>query len=160
VEDLSLHVLDIAENAVAAGARKVDIRVTEDEEKDRLTIEIEDDGKGMDEETLKKAKDPFFTTKERGKVGLGLSLLSQAARECEGEFEVRSEIGRGTVVKATFRSSHIDLKPLGDMSQTLGALIAGHSKVRFTYKYRKGATEYSVDTAELEGRNVQDKCRA
>lgn len=150
MEDLSLHVLDIAENAVAAGARMVDIRIAEDEQADLLTIEIEDDGKGMDVETLRRATDPFFTTKEGKKVGLGLSLLSEAARESEGEVKISSDVGRGTMVRATFKRSHIDLKPLGDMGQTLRALIAGNPGVRFTYAYRKGETEYFLDTAEME----------
>jgi len=149
MEDLSLHVLDIAENAVAAGAQKVDIRIAEDEKNDLLTIEIEDDGSGMDEETLRKATDPFFTTKKGRKVGLGLSLLSQAAKECDGKLEIESQPGQGAIVKATFRRSHVDRKPLGDMAQTLSALIAGHPGVRFTYAYRKGKTKQYVDTAEM-----------
>ena len=149
MEDLSLHVLDIAENAVAAGARRVDIRVTEDEKKDVLTIEIEDDGKGMSQQELEAATDPFFTTKRGKRVGLGLALFSQAAAESEGKLEITSEPGRGAVVKATFKRSHIDRKPLGDMSQTLTALIAGHPGVRFTYAYRKGKTESRLDTAEM-----------
>lgn len=154
MEDISLHVLDIAENAVAAGAARVEIRVTEDD--DLLTIEIEDDGKGLDEEGLKKAADPFFTTKKGKRVGLGLSLLSQAAEEASGDFEIKSEVGRGTLVKASFRTSHTDCKPMGDMGQTLGALIAGHPGVRFTYVYRKGETQYSLDTAHMEGNQTTD----
>lgn len=157
MEDLSLHVLDIAENAVAAGASKVDIRVTDDEKRKLLTIEIEDDGKGMDEQTVRKATGPFFTTREGGKVGLGLSLLSQAAKECEGDFEITSEARRGTVVRATFKTNHIDIKPLGDMAQTLEALIAGHPGIRFTYAYRRGEKRYLLDTAEIEGGGALSK---
>jgi signal transduction histidine kinase len=149
VEDLSLHVLDIAQNAVAAGASRIDIRVTDDEKKDVVTIEISDDGKGMDPEAMKKATDPFYTTKKGWKVGLGLSLLAQAARECDGQLEVESAAECGTSVKATFRRSHIDRKPFGDMAQTLTALVAGHPQVRFTYTYRDGETEYSLDTAHM-----------
>jgi hypothetical protein len=140
--------LDIAENAVAAGAKKVDIRVSEDEANDLLRIEIADDGKGMNPEALKKATDPFFTTTEGKKVGLGLSLLAQATRECDGQLEIESKPRgtRGTVVKATFRRSHIDRKPVGDMAQTLATLVAGHPDVRFTYVHRKGEMEYSLDT--------------
>jgi len=152
VEDLSLHVLDIAENAVAAGATKVDIRVTEDEKENLLTIEIADDGKGMDREAVKKATDPFFTTRKGGRVGLGLSLLSQAARECDGQFEITSQAERGTAVRAAFKRSHIDRKPLGDMAQTLATLTAGHPQVRFTYAYRSGVVAYSLDTDELRAR--------
>ena len=156
MEDLSLHVLDIAENAVVAGARRVDIRVTEDVESNLLTIEIEDDGKGMSHEELKKAADPFYSTKKGKKVGLGLSLLSQAASESEGKLKVSSARGRGTLVKATFRADHIDRKPLGNMAETLSALIAGNPRVRFTYTYCKGCTQFSLDTEELKSRETFD----
>lgn len=149
MEDLSLHVLDIAENSVVAGSTRVDIRITEDERKDLLVIELKDNGKGMSEEELKKATDPFFTTKRGKRVGLGLSLLSQAASEAEGKLEVKSQPGRGTRVKATFRRSHIDRKPLGDMAQTLSCLIAGNPGVRFTYIYRKGERKLILDTAQM-----------
>lgn len=150
MEDLSLHVLDIVENAVAAGARKVDIRISEDERQDLLTIAIADDGKGMDPEALKKATDPFFTTKKTGRVGLGLALLSQASKEADGQLEISSKVQGGTTVKATFRRSHIDRKPLGDMAQTLASLVAGHPEVRFIYAYRSGETECFLDTARME----------
>lgn len=150
MEDLSLHVLDIAENAVVAGARRVDIRITEDIQDNLLTIEIEDDGKGMSEEALKKAADPFYSTKQGKKVGLGLALLSQAASEADGSMEVSSDTRRGTLVTATFRMDHIDRKPLGDMAQTLGALVAGNPRVRFTYTYSKGNERFSLDTDELK----------
>jgi anti-sigma regulatory factor (Ser/Thr protein kinase) len=149
VEDLSLHILDIAENAVAAGARRVNVRITEDETKDVVVIEIEDDGKGMTREELKKATDPFFTTKTGKKVGLGLALFSQAAKECDGKLDVQSQPGRGTLVKATFKRTHIDRKPIGDMAQTLSALIGGNPGVRFTYSYCKGETKHTLDTAEI-----------
>ncbi len=160
MEDLSLHVLDIAENSVAAGARRVDIRITEDEDQDLLRIEIMDDGEGMDPEAVKKATDPFFTTKKAGRVGLGLSLLSQATRECEGQFAIQSQAERGTTVTATFKRSHVDRKPLGDMAQTLATLVAGHPEVRFTYAYRKGETKYSLDTADMQGKEFPDHDRA
>ena len=150
MEDLSLHILDIAENAVAAGARRVDIRITEDVEGNWLTIEVADDGKGMSEEALKKAADPFYSTKHGKKVGLGLSLLSQAANEAEGSMEVSSAAGRGTRVKATFRADHIDCKPLGDMAETLSVLIAGNPHVRFTYEHSKENKRFFLDTDEIQ----------
>ena len=156
MEDLSLHVLDIAENAVTAGAGKVDIRIAEDEEKDLLTIEIADDGKGMDSEELKRATDPFYTTKKRSRVGLGLPLLSQAAKEADGRIEVQSQINRGTFVKATFKRSHIDCRPVGDISQTLTTLVAGHPHVRFTFHYRKGENEHFFDSAEMHAERLSE----
>lgn len=152
MEDLSLHILDIAENSIRAEASKIEIRVIEDIERDLLTIEIEDNGQGMDEETVKKVLDPFFTTKTTRKVGLGLPLLSQAARESGGDIEIESKVGKGTRVKATFRYSHIDCKPLGNMEATLRTLIVGNPEVDFIYEHKKGEQEYRVDTRKLRAK--------
>jgi signal transduction histidine kinase len=85
VEDLSLHILDIAENAIRAAASVVEVDVEERQGEDALTITISDDGRGMSREELDKALDPFFTTKSHKRVGLGLPLLAQAAREAGGD---------------------------------------------------------------------------
>src|SRR5210317_2667329 len=98
MEDLSLHILDIAENSINGAAKTIEIIINEDREKDLLTIEIKDDGKGMDEETLKKALDPFFTTRTTRRVGLGLSLLAQAAEQSEGKMELNSIPDVGTKI--------------------------------------------------------------
>ena len=98
MEDLSLHVLDIAENSIAAGASHVEIRVRESRREDRLSIEIIDNGRGMSEDMLQKATDPFFTTRTTRRVGLGLSLFEQAAKRAGGEFKIASCPGAGTKV--------------------------------------------------------------
>jgi len=152
MEDLSLHILDIVENSIRAKASRIMIKVTEDIEKDFLTIEIRDNGQGIDEETIKKVLDPFFTTRTTRKVGLGLPLLSQAARESGGDVQIESEVGRGTRVKATFGYSHIDRKPLGNMEATLRALIVGNPEVDFIYKHKKGELEYRLDTKGIRAK--------
>lgn len=138
MEDLSLHILDIVENSIAARAKRIEIKITEDVKEDMLTVEIADDGQGMDAETLKKAMDPFFTTRTTRRIGLGLSLLGQAARESGGGIQIESKLGKGTRVKATFGYSHIDRKPFGDMEATLKTLIVGNPEVDFIYEYKKG----------------------
>jgi hypothetical protein len=152
VEDLSLHILDIVENSIRAKASRIEIKVIEDIRKDLLTIEIKDNGQGIDEETIKKVFDPFFTTKATRKVGLGLPLLSQAARESGGDIEIESEVGRGTRVKATFGYSNIDRKPLGNMEATLTTLIAGNPEVDFIYEHKRDEFEYRLDTKEIRAR--------
>jgi len=152
VEDLSLHILDIVENSIRAKASRIEIKVVEDTRKDLLTIEIKDNGQGIDEETIKKVVDPFFTTRTTRKVGLGLPLLSQAARESGGDVEIESKVGRGTRVKATFGYSHIDRKPLGNMEKTLITLIAGNPEVDFRYEHKKDELEYHLDTKEIRAR--------
>ncbi len=144
-----MHVLDVVENSVMAGASKIRISINEDTEKDLLSIEIEDNGSGMDEETVKKVLDPFYTTRTTRRVGLGLPLLAQAARETGGDIEVNSEVGKGTEIRASFQHSHIDRKPLGDMEETLVTLIAGHPEIHFVYEHRDGETRFRLDTDEM-----------
>jgi len=150
MEDLSLHILDIVENSIRAYAKMIEIKIIEDKKKDLLTIEIIDDGKGMDEKTLKNVLDPFFTTKNTRKVGLGLSLLAQSAEESGGSIEIESKPGQGTKVKATFGYSHIDRKPLGDVHESLKVLITANPDINFIYEYQKDDVGYCLDTKEIK----------
>ena len=155
MEDLSLHILDIVENATAAEASLIFIGVVEDLGKDLLRITVKDNGRGMDPDMLEKVRDPFITTRTTRKVGLGLSLLEQSAQECGGELVIHSKPGEGTEVTATFQRSHIDRKPMGDMGATLVALIAGNPHVDFLYTSDLEGEEVELDTrvirAELDG---------
>ena len=146
MEDLSLHILDIAENAISAEAKTVTIEIVEDEDKGELVVCIEDDGKGMDEETVEMVLDPFFTTKNGKRVGLGLALLSQAAQQTGGDLKIDSKQGVGTKATATFKNSHPDMKPMGDILETLAALVAGSPSIRFVYDYEKGDDRIHFDS--------------
>lgn len=133
MEDLSLHILDIAENSIRAGARNIEIKILKHSKKDILKITIKDDGCGMDKETLKKCLNPFFTTKNK-KVGLGLSLLQQATEEGGGYLKIYSKENKGTKIIATFKLSNIDTKPLGNVEETIKVLKATHKDIKFNYK--------------------------
>ncbi len=148
MEDLSLHILDIAENSIAAEAKRIEIRIEEDQAKDLLTVEINDDGKGMDEQTLRKALDPFFTTRTTRRVGLGLPLLAQASKESDGTIEINSTPHGGTTVKAVFRYHHLDRKPLGNIHETIRTLVVGHPEIEFLFEHTKDGATYSFDTRE------------
>jgi anti-sigma regulatory factor (Ser/Thr protein kinase) len=152
MEDISLHILDIAENSIDAGAGRVEIKIIINESDDRLILKISDNGKGMDEETIRMVKDPFFTTKtvRRKRFGLGIPLLAQAAEECNGKFSIESEVGKGTVITAEFQHSHIDIKPLGDIGSTMTVLIGGHPEIYFLLSYEKDGFSYKLDTEELK----------
>ena len=149
MEDLSLHILDIVENSTMAGATLVIIHILEDQERNVLQITIEDNGRGMDPEMVARVRDPFVTTRTTRSVGLGLSLLEQAARETGGDMTITSHTGQGTTVKATFQANHIDRKPLGDIGSTLVALIAGNPDVDFVYKGDLNNERIELDTREL-----------
>jgi anti-sigma regulatory factor (Ser/Thr protein kinase) len=155
MEDLSLHILDIAENSITAGADRIEIMIREDSTADLLILEVRDNGKGMDEELLRMVSDPFFTTKTVRKVGLGIPLLKQAAEESGGRLTISSEEGKGTIISAEFRPSHIDMKPIGDIGATIMVLIAGNPELTIVLEYNKDSRTFRFDTddikAELEG---------
>jgi anti-sigma regulatory factor (Ser/Thr protein kinase) len=148
--ELSMHVLDVVENSTRAGAQRVTIAITEDRKRDDLTIVIVDDGAGMEPETLKKALDPFYTSKTVRRVGLGLPMFSQAAKKADGSFSVESKVGEGTRVSAHFKHGHIDRQPLGNMANTMVTLIAGYPDVDFVYTHQSMESTYVLDTREIK----------
>jgi nitrogen fixation/metabolism regulation signal transduction histidine kinase len=150
VEDLSLHILDIVENSVGAGASSVDVSVTEDLATDWLTIEIVDDGAGMEPERLKRVLDPFETTRTTRRVGLGLPLLEQAAATSGGDLKIESEPGKGTRVFARFRHGHIDRQPLGDLRGTILALVVGYPGVDLRFQHRCNGENFTFDTRAVK----------
>jgi hypothetical protein len=150
MEDLSLHVLDIAQNSVFAGAKRIVIRIEEDPANDRLAIEVGDDGRGMAEADVEAALDPFTTSRPGKKWGLGLPLLAEAARGAGGDLELTSRPGCGTTVRVWFRYSHVDRQPLGNMIDTLMTLIAGCPGVGFRYEHRREGTDFVFDSSELQ----------
>ena len=152
MEDLSLHILDIVENAIAAKAKKIGISIIEEPKRDQLVIEIEDDGIGMDEEVSQKAIDPFFTTRTSRRVGLGLSLLAQSAQEAGGMLRIESELGKGTKVTATFQYRHIDRKPLGSMVETMTTLLLGNPELEISYIHQKDGKSYELSSQMLKER--------
>jgi hypothetical protein len=150
LKELSLHILDIAENSVNAGATKIEILVVENLNKDELFINIKDNGKGMDPEKLKNISDPFITSRTTRKVGLGIPFLKAAAEACEGSLEITSERGVGTEVKVRFKLSHIDRMPLGDLQSTLLNLLIGYPKVHWVFDYSLNDKTYSLNDQPIK----------
>ncbi|MDI7246291.1 MAG: ATP-binding protein [Bacillota bacterium] len=149
MREISLHILDIVQNSIAAGARTVDVSISEDEHTDTLTIEVADDGAGIPPDILQSVLDPFYTTRTTRKIGLGLPLFREAARAAGGDLDIESSPGRGTRVQATFKTSHIDRAPLGDMAETVALLVVCNPDVRFRYRHTRGTLGFSFDSAEF-----------
>ena len=136
MEDLSLHILDIAENAIAAGATRITVTINENEARDLLAIRVSDNGPGFTPEALRRALDPFFTTKGK-RTGLGLPLLTQAAGLCGGDLTITTGPKKGARVAVRFRHGHIDRPPLTNMRGTMKALVFGHPEIDFRYRHRR-----------------------
>ena len=136
MEDLSLHILDIAENSVSAGAKRISVAIDEDEPRDILVIRIADNGRGMTAATLRRARDPFFSSKGKA-TGLGLPLLAQAAEHCGGGLRIVTARRKGTTVTARFRLGHVDRPPLTNMAGTMTTLVLAHPEIDFRYRHRR-----------------------
>ncbi|MEE9912819.1 MAG: ATP-binding protein [Deltaproteobacteria bacterium] len=152
---LADHILDIAENSVRARAKLIEISIDEDSGKDLLTIEIKDDGHGMNQNIQKKVLDPFYTTKTVRRVGLGLPLLKDAAERSGGTFHLESQENSGTTVKATFGLHHLDRQPLGVIINVIIILIISNSDVDFFYKHRHNDRRFGLDTREIR-KEIED----
>lgn len=147
--EISLNVLDVAENSTRAGASLVEITLAADTKADTLTLIIKDNGCGMTPEQVAHVEDPFYTTRTTRKVGLGVPFLKQAAESTGGSFKIESEPGVGTIDTAVFGLSHIDRMPVGDISTTIQNLIVFHPDTDFVYTYRYDDREFVLDTREF-----------
>ncbi len=150
MRELSLNVMDVAQNSVRAQAKVVTITVAESDREDRLTIEIADDGCGMTEEQVQQVIDPFFTTRTTRKVGLGVPLFKLSAEQTGGSFDIRSKQGVGTTTTASYVKSHVDMTPLGDINDTVKLLIQCNPQIDFVYTRSTDQGSFTLDTRELK----------
>jgi anti-sigma regulatory factor (Ser/Thr protein kinase) len=147
--ELSLHILDLVQNSVKAGANVVKISITEDTKINILEIKIIDNGEGIDAELISKVDDPFYTTGNK-KTGLGIPLIKQQAEATNGKFEINSVPGKGTTLYALFTYDHIDRQPLGDIASTIVSLIRAYPDVEFIYTHSYNNRKFNMDTCELK----------
>ena len=147
MKELSLHILDIAQNSLSAGASLVEMLL--EETSAALSVTIRDDGRGMTQELVRRVLDPFTTTRTTRKVGMGLPLFKLAAEQTGGTLDIESAPGEGTVVRAIFQTGSIDIPPLGDMAGTLVTLVSGAPDVDFVYRYMTDGNLSELDTREL-----------
>ena len=153
MKELSLNILDIAQNSIHAEATLVGISLEETGETLKLTIT--DDGRGMSEEFLSRVTDPFSTTRTTRKVGMGLPLLMLAAEQTGGYMTIVSRErsvhpdDHGTEVCAFFYKNHLDFTPLGDVVSTVVSLVQGSPEVDFVYSHVMPDRTVELDTREL-----------
>ncbi len=147
MRELSLHILDIAQNSVAAGAKNIGISIDEDEN-GFFVFRIADDGCGMSEELLQRVRDPFTTTRTTRKVGMGIPFMDMVTQQCGGHLEIKSAPGKGTELAAYFARDNIDRPPLGDIVSSICVLLAGapQADVLFTYTGAGGQMVFDTKT--------------
>lgn len=150
MRELSLNVLDIAQNSISANASLIEIEVSQSTVNKELLIGIYDNGKGMTSEQVQSVIDPFFTTRTTRKVGLGIPLFKMAAEMTGGSLEIESEVGTGTKVRAVFKTDHVDFTPIGDLTSTVVILITMNLQTDFIYKRSLDEKQFLVDTRQLK----------
>jgi len=156
MDELSLNILDIAQNSIAADATMVEIDVIEDYIADRITISVKDNGKGMDEDFLKTVDNPFITTRTTRKIGLGISFLKEAAEITGGSVKIISEVGVGTTITAIFILSHIDRQPVGNLTETIITLVTLNPDINFNFRYKVNENEFIFSTKEVKEQIGED----
>ena len=146
MKDLSLHILDIVQNSITAGAENIKIDIEDSHSKDLIYIAISDDGAGMSEDFLSKVLDPFTTSRTTRSVGLGIPLLKSAAQMTGGGLEISSKPGEGTDISVSFKKANIDCPPLGEIDSTVVTLIQGNPELNFIVNYKTDNGEFTMDT--------------
>ncbi len=149
MRELSLNILDICKNSTKAGAAEVVITLSLNSAADLFSIEIVDNGSGMDSEFLNTITDPFTTTRTTRKVGMGIPLFKMSAEQAEGSFEISSTLGEGTRVFASYKISSVDRMPLGDIASTMQLLIGGDPQIDFNLKVASESGEFQFSSAEV-----------
>jgi anti-sigma regulatory factor (Ser/Thr protein kinase) len=156
MREIALHLLDLAENSVAAGARNVTLSVSEDLKTAVLKVVIDDDGRGMDAETVRRVTDPFYTSRTTRNVGLGIPLFKEAAEMAGGGMEIRSQPGVGTCVEVHFLHSHIDRMPLGRLEDTFLTLLSMHAGVHWIFRYAVQPAQGEARAFEFDDAPVKE----
>lgn len=148
MREIALHILDLLENAIRAGATVIAVDVEEEPDRDLLCITVEDNGPGLGV-PVETAADPFFTTKEGKKTGLGLSMLKFRAEQAGGSFRLERSLLGGCAVRARMPLSHVDRSPLGDLAATLASAVCTNPDIELRSRLRVGTREWRVSSAEI-----------
>ena len=160
MRELSLHLLDIAENSISAGASRIVISVREDLVADELWLEVSDNGKGMSPEMVEKVLDPFVTSRTTRKVGLGVPFLKMTSEQTGGSLDIYSEKGVGTEIKAVYKTNHPDCIPLGDLAGYLILLLIANPGINFAFTYEMDEEKFEMSTRELKENGIEELSNA
>ncbi|MFA5554930.1 MAG: ATP-binding protein [Phycisphaerae bacterium] len=153
--DLAMHMMDIVQNSIRAGAKKIGIDFIENNDEATLLFRVTDDGSGMNEESLEKLHDPFYTTRTTRRVGLGVPFLKMTCEQTGGYLKVQSEEGKGTFIEAAFRTDNPDCLPLGDIAGYLTLLLRANADIHFRFTYNLDELDFTLDSEELNEQGIE-----
>ena len=160
MKELSMHILDIAMNSIKAEASLVEINIEESIKNNWLKITIKDNGRGMSEEVVNKVANPFYTTRNTRKVGLGIPMLKESCERCNGYLRIFSQPDVGTTISCCFERDNIDRAPLGNMGETIMTIINSAGNCELIYTHDTDAGNFIFSTLEikkiLDGVNIND----
>lgn len=148
MKDLSLHIIDLCQNSIAAGAKHIELKL--ELKKDMLILSLVDNGRGMSQEEAKAALSPFVTSRTTRKIGLGIPLAKQSAEQSGGTFKIISQENKGTSIEASYVLSNIDCIPLGDIAGSVSNLISANEDINFLLEVSSADKRFSVSTGELK----------
>ena len=149
MQELSLNVLDVSQNSVAAGASLIEITQKYEDNPPVLVLTVQDNGSGMTPIQAARVLDPFYTTRSTRKVGLGIPFFKMAAEMTGGSFALESQKGVGTRICAVFHTNHIDCMPVGDMRSTIVSLIQCNPDIDFVYRLISPKGQFEADTRQF-----------
>jgi len=150
MRDLSLHLMDIIQNSIVAMGTRIGVTIAANLKSNELKIIVADNGKGMDDDMIKKVTDPFITIRNTRKVGLGISLFKASAERSDGYLDITSKKGVGTTLEAVFKINNIDRPPLGDVADTIAGVLASNESLHLTLTLFRDDDMFSFDTVEVK----------
>ena len=160
MKSLDLHIIDITHNSIRAGATEITIEMEDSAARDLLSIKIIDNGCGMPEEMIAAINDRFYSCRKERKIGMGIALLKYHSQLCDGQFYLKSKEGVGTEIYASYKRSHIDLQPRGDLSGCFASFICQYQNINFIIRYIMDEGTFELSTADVkevfEGMNLNN----
>lgn len=149
MQDLAMYILEILMNSIHADSKLIKLLISFSKDKDEVLLVLEDDGRGMDEELLKRVVSPFATTRTTRKIGLGVAFLKELCESCEGDLLIESTVGVGTKTTAKYKLSHIDAPPLGNLGEMMMFSIQANQEIDYEFDYREDGYQFKFDTKEI-----------
>lgn len=150
MQEIAMNILDIVYNSIRAKAKLIKILIFDSIKENVIDIEIDDDGCGMDEETVKKVINPFYTTRTTRSVGLGVPLFKENVEATGGSFSIDSRLNEGTEIKGSFVKNHLDTPPMGDIVETILTLIQADENIDYLFEYKTDTNDFILDTKEVK----------